>query len=354
MTEQHGCVLCGTAIPKDPEAMLEMVAEHFSDHAEVTRQEGSVRLKSDIGQAVLQLENQQLHIWLETPSVEKLQLSRTMLAEHLFYFAGDDALELTWSDPPPQAMPANLHEVEVVSTGLVTPHMLRVKFSCADVSPFVGGHMHVRLLVPPKGRLPVWPVVGDDGRIRWPEGEDALLVRIYTIRHVDEERGEIWIDFLQHPAPGIPTPGADFARDAQPGDRAALIGPGGGGIPDAKRIFLAGDEAALPAIARIAAEAPAGMRLDAIIEVEDEAEEQPISGEADIHVRWLHRSGGPAEAKGQLVSEVLNMIDKLDTETYIWVACEKSDVRDVRRALKAREHDRKKMYVAWYWERQPG
>ena len=88
--------------------------------------------------------------------------------------------------------------------------------------------------------------------------EDDVAAELLRARAVDIERQELWIDFLQHPAPGIRTPGADFARDAKPGDRAALLGPGGGSLPAAQSILLAGDESALPAIARIAAEVPPG------------------------------------------------------------------------------------------------
>ncbi|MGV0912286.1 DUF2218 domain-containing protein [Martelella sp. FOR1707] len=340
--------LAGIARPKDPVAMLDTLEEHLGEHFDITRSGERLTVRTETGEAVLAVDRESLNIALAAPSAEKLQLARTMLAEYLFYFAGDDAMELAWSDPPPPAVPPNLHEVRVVATETVTPHMLRVKFACADVTPFIGGNMHVRLLVPPKGREPVWPVIGEDGRIKWPEGEDALLIRVYTIRFVDIERGEVWVDFLQHPAPGIATPGADFARDAKPGDRAAFLGPGGGSVPEAESIFLAGDEAALPAIARIAEEAPAGTGLTAIIEVESAAEEQAIGGAAELDLTWLHRSSAGTEGLAQAIRHALA---DLDSETFVWIACEKSDIRDIRALLKNRQHDRKKMYVAWYWDR---
>ncbi|HEX2146502.1 MAG TPA: siderophore-interacting protein, partial [Pseudorhizobium sp.] len=245
----------------------------------------------------------------------------------------------------------NLHEVTVVAAEDVTPRMRRVKLACDDVSPFVGGDMHVRILVPPKGRPPAWPGLGPDGRIAWPTGEDEFLVRVYTIRFVDVERRELWVDFLQHPLDGVATPGADFARDAQPGDKIALIGPGGGDMPCAEAMLLAGDEAALPAIARIAAEVPAGTRIQAIIEVEDEAEEQPLPTEGSLDVRWLHRRSYPKNARGILATHVIEAISLMDRQAYIWVACEKDDIRSIRSFLKANGYDRKGKYLAWYWER---
>ncbi len=352
MTTAHEFKLSGVALPRDAAAMFGEICEHFVEHAEVQRRDDLALLKSKAGTAEIRIQDRKLLIELSCPSEQALQMSRTMLAEHLFYFAGDDPFELTWSDPAALAVLPNIHEVTVVSAEDVTPHMRRVKFACDDVTPFIGGDMHVRLLVPPKGRTPVWPGLRADGRVAWPEGEDELLVRVYTIRTVDIEMRELWIDFLQHPASGIKTPGADFARDAAPGQQVALLGPGGGNLPVAQFILLAGDESALPAIARIAEEVPASTRLQAIIEVADETEEQTLSSAGSLNVRWLHRRHYADGARSVLLEEAKHAVAATEGESFVWFACEKEDVRAMRTFLKARRHDRKSMYVAWYWERE--
>lgn len=343
--------LSGTALPQDAAGMLDQICEHFIEHADVQRLRDAALLQSKLGRASIRVAEGQLLIELTCPSQDALQLTRTSIAEHMFYFAGDDPLELSWAEPAAAALVPNLHEVTVVGAEDVTPHMRRVKFACADIAPFIGGDMHVRLLVPPKGRAPVWPGYREDGRLAWPSGADGLLVRVYTIRAVDAERGELWIDFLQHPAAGVRTPGADFARDAQPGDRAALLGPGGGSLPAARSILLVGDEAALPAIARIAAEVPADTHMRAIIEVLDAQEEQPLPSAGKLDLRWLHRSRYVAGSNSVLLDEAKKAIGSADEETFIWVACEKADVRSIRAHLKQRHHEKSRMYVAWYWER---
>lgn len=135
------------------------------------------------------------------------------------------------------------------------------------------------------------------------------------------------------------------------GDRLALLGPGGGDLPQAETIFLAGDESALPAIARIAAEAPEGTRMQAIIEVADAAEEQPLPTTGTLDIRWLHRASYPAGNKNMLAQTVIEALAAVDEEAFVWVACEREDVRLVRAFLKGRGHDRKRTYAAWYWER---
>lgn len=351
MAAIENCKLNGIARPRNAIGMLDEICEHFIEHSDVARSGNRAVLSSEIGTAVLRVDDDRLLIELDCRGPEALQLARTMLAEHLFYFAGQDPFELSWSEPPPPTAPANLHEISVISAEDVTPRMRRVKFACADVSPFVAGDMHVRLLVPPRGRRPVWPGIREDGRLAWPTGEDKLVVRAYTIRAVDIERGELWIDFLQHPAPGVMTPGADFARDAEPGQIVGLLGPGGGDMPKASSMLLVGDETALPAIARIVAEAEPGACLRAIIEVEDEAEQQVLATRATLDVRWLHRASYPADAQGVIANEAMAAIAEVEADTFVWAACEKKDIRAIKSFLKARDHDRTRRYLAWYWER---
>jgi NADPH-dependent ferric siderophore reductase len=343
--------LTGIACPTDAFAMLGEICEHFVEHAAVHRSDDFAVLTSEVGTASIRIDDRRLFIELACPTQTALQMSRNTIAEHLFYFAGEDPLELTWSDTAPVALLPNIHEATVLSSEDITPRMRRVRFSCADVTPFVGSDMHVRLLVPPMGRPPVWPGLRPDGRVAWPVGKDEILVRVYTIRAVDLEKRELSIDFLQHPAPGAKTPGADFARDAQPGQTVALLGPGAGSLPAAQSIFLAGDETALPAIARIAEEVPPGTRLQVIVEVLDAAEEQFLSSSGTLSVRWLHRRDYPEDAKGVLAEEAKMAIANLASDTFVWFAGEKEETRTMRAFLKGRRHDRKNMYVAWYWER---
>lgn len=351
MTTAQAFTLSGTGRINNAMAMLDEICEHFVEHAEVNRDGASAVLESEEARVDIAVTDDRMLIAIACESEEAVEATRVMLAEHLFYFAGDETLELTWTNSARRDRPTNLHEATVVSAFNVTPRMRRLVIACHDVQPFIGGDMHVRLLVPPVDREPVWPGIHDNGRIAWPTGEDTLLARVYTIRKVDAERSQLWIDVLQHPEPGVKTPGADFARDARPGQRLALLGPGGGDLPSAQTLFLAGDETALPAIARIAAEIPTGTHLKAIIEVHDEAEEQELSSRGSIEVEWLHRSSYAVDAKGVLAKTICDALGDVDAQTFVWVACEKADVRTVRKFLAPKQRDRKLQYLAWYWER---
>ena len=84
-----------------------------------------------------------------------------------------------------------------------------------------------------------------NGRTRWPEGADALHRPVYTVAAQQDD----WLDFDIFRHDGSPT--CDWAEAARPGDTVGVIGPGGGWCPEAPRLWLFGDETALPAIARM-------------------------------------------------------------------------------------------------------
>lgn len=343
--------ISGVAYPADVGAMLAEICEHFVEHSDVAPSDQGAFLSSEDWTIDIKTSDARLMIEIRTEDDDKLAAARTMFAEHLFYFAGDEPFSLEWSKPAPKVRPPGFYEATVVGSEDVTPRMRRVILSVADVTPFVGGDIHVRLLIPPLDRVPVWPNLKENGSIGWPEGEDELLVRAYTIRSVDQKAKRISIDFLQHPKQGVATPGADFARDAQPGRQVALMGPGSGGLPAAKSILFAGDESALPAILRMVEEAPADVRINAIIEIEDGAEEQTIKHDGLLSIEWLHRASYSQQANGQLVHRLKAEIDETQPETYIWFAGEKSDVRNVKRYLADKKRDRRHQYIAWYWNK---
>jgi NADPH-dependent ferric siderophore reductase len=350
MTDTHSFELSGIAHPLNVEAMLDEICEHFVEHSEVSRLKDKAVLTSSQSLIELFQKPDHLEIRLACGSEEELEATRTMFAEHLYYFAGEEPFSLDWSKPAPRVRPANLQEAVVISTSEVTPRMLRVTLAPEDMTPFINGDIHVRLLVPQAKRPPVWPKLRTDGRIDWPKGEDKLLVRVYTIRSVDADKGQITLDIFQHPAEGISTPGADFARDALQGTRIGIMGPGGGGLPQTDQILFAGDESALPAIARMIEEASPETKIKAIIEVEDKAEEQPISSKACISIEWLHRASCSEGTTNLLAERTKAAIDSMEAGTFVWFAAERSIMRNVKAYLAARGHDRKRQYVAWYWE----
>ncbi|TCL68118.1 DUF2218 domain-containing protein [Rhizobium sp. BK251] len=340
----------GIATPVDPRRMLDEVCKHFVEHSQVSRNGDAARLESEIGTADINIVGNSLSIRLSCPTAQMLNAVQNVIAEHLFMFAGEEPFDLSWSDPPPTSRLPDFHEIEVVGARNITPHMRRVTVACASPVSFLDGGLHVRLLIPPTGRVPVWPRRRPDGRIEWPKGDDELAVRIYTIRNVDVGAGTMDIDFVLHEGEGMP--GASWAANAKPGDRAGLLGPGGGGVPKASDLILAGDETALPAISRIAAEVPAGTRLKLFIEVDNPSEEQPLPSAGHLDLTWLYRNGAAAGTTRMIEKAVRLAVSTCSSETFVWVGCERAEAKAIRDYLKNGLHrDRQLMSIGAYWER---
>ncbi|MGE7371160.1 DUF2218 domain-containing protein [Neorhizobium sp. NPDC001467] len=353
MTEHF--TLSGTAVPVDTHRMLDEICDHFIEHAEVYRRDGGARLETIIGNAEIDIVENALKIELVCPMSKFIPSARSMIAEHLFEFAGDEPLELTWSEEPNPHFLPNFREATVIRTAEVTPHMRRVTVACRNVEQFVDAGMHIRLMIPQgSGRhdgVPSWPGMLPDGRVDWPDEAD-MAVRIYTIRSVDLKRGLLDIDFVLHDAAeGEAMPGAEFALEAKPGDVIGIMGPGGDGAAHDGPLLIFGDESALPAIGRMADEAMPTATIRAFIEIDGPADEQKLTSKAALDITWLHRNGAKAGTMRLLEPCLREAVETAVPGTYIWSACEKAEARAMRDFLKARGHDRKQMSISAYWQK---
>jgi NADPH-dependent ferric siderophore reductase len=193
-----------------------------------------------------------------------------------------------------------IHTFEVVRTERLTPHMIRVVlgggFTTFTPSDFADSY--VKIVLPQSGTdvstLPT-PLTLDSFK-KLPDAYQPV-VRTYTVRKVDTERGEISIDFVVHGEHGVAGP---WAGSVQPGDPAYVMGPSGAYSPDpaADWHLLAGDEAGLPAISTaLEAMAPDAVGL-AFIEVSGPDDEIELVAPEGVQIRWIYREG-----RADLVSE---------------------------------------------------
>ncbi len=132
------------------------------------------------------------------------------------------------------------------------------------------------------------------------DGSGRRAKRRYTVRHYRGSDREIDIDALLH---GHDGPGARWAASAAPGDRVEFFGPRGRlELTDASWHLFVGDEAALPAIAALAARV--AEPAYALIEVGDPADELPAELPPHARVRWLHRGDTPPGAPHLLAAAI--------------------------------------------------
>ena len=172
--------------------------------------------------------------------------------------------------------------------------------------------------------------------------------RTYTIRRFDLENKCVWIDFVVHGSAGVAGPWAD---NAQPGDLAVLGGIGGGYAPDvdADWHLLAGDDAALPAIAAALEAMPKDAEGVAFIEVDSEADHLELTVPKGISVEWLHRNGREAGTTSLLVDAVRNY-EWRDGTVQAFVHGERGAMKALRPYLaEERGLERSQLSLSAYW-----
>jgi NADPH-dependent ferric siderophore reductase len=333
-----------------PSGVMSQLREHFGEHGTISGADGFWSVAFEIGKATATLRDGGIAFRVEASDDTSLSFLQWSVAEHVCEFAPGETPRIIWRGGtiPGEPLPY-FREMRVVRATQLTPRMRRLTLAGRDLARFARHGMHVRLLLPLQGGVrPVWPVMAVDGRPAWPAGPRPVA-RVYTIRRIDVSAGEIDIDFVLHE--GDETPGATFALEAAPGDIVGMTGPGGGDVPDADWYLLAGDETALPAIARILEELPAGKCVVARVEVADPGEEQELSTRADLDLQWLHRNGEAAGETAPLTDAVRAVpLPSGEKTVFVWAGCEYRAFKEIRAYLrKERGLSRDRHLVAAYW-----
>ncbi len=346
-------ILTATAeiVLPSPRATMQALCVRFREFGVVSGRGRCRRIETGFGAADVEDCGRCLKICATGKDETALAYVKLAMAEHLLNLS-DEAPSIVWHGDGMAGAPLPyFREMRVKRVQNLTPHMRRITLAGSDLGRFATGGMHVRLLLPTDRSGPAqWPVTGEDGRPRWPTGADRPDIRIYTLRRVEPDAGEVDIDFVLHD--GTATPGARFAAEARPGDIVGMTGPGGGEPPSADWLLLLGDETAIPAIARIVERLPEQCHAVIRIEVADAAEEQPLFSRASLDLRWLHRDGA-SSPQGLLPAALADVDWPRDGRTvFAWAGCEFDDFVAIRRHLrKERGLTRENHLAVAYWRR---
>lgn len=223
--------------------------------------------------------------------------------------------------------PIKIREAEVVRTEMVTDTMIRVTFGGPGASGFES-HVpdeHVKLIFPDveTGQLRVPVPAADGDGLDWPT--PFPTTREYTVRKYRPEGPEIDIDFVVH-SHGL---ASGWATAAKAGDTLYIAGPPGGEVidPSYDQFVIAGDETALPAIARWLEEMPRDTRGDVYIEVHREQSKQKLEPPAGVEVHWVITPVGSASG---LEAAVRSTVIADGATVFVWLAGEAGDIRPLR------------------------
>lgn len=221
----------------------------------------------------------------------------------------------------------------VLKREYVTPNMLRLTFGGEGMREFPADQesAYIKLVIP----------AGNDI-----DGSAPGIMRTYTVRR--QRADEIDVDVAMHEDAG---PAASWARSAQPGDSILIGGPG-----PVKRLpeqadwnLLVGDMTSLPAIGANLERLPPDARGHAIIEVTSESDIQWFDLPPDMRIDWLINPH-PGSDSERLIN-ALREVEWPPGTPGIWVACEFSAMRKLRRHLiDERGVGKREMYISSYWK----
>ena len=214
-------------------------------------------------------------------------------------------------------------ELQVARVETVGANFRRVTFHSDSLADFVSASFddHIKLILAAETGEPV--------------------MRDYTPRRFDTTTRELDIEFALH-GDG---PAADWAAQAQVGQRVTIGGPRGSFIvpTDFDWHLLIGDETALPAVARRLEELPAGTRAIVRMAV-DPADRRLLPSAADVDLLWVDTDAALLAAIRALALPA--------GEGYAWCAGEAGTMAELRRALvDDKGHDRHAIRAAAYWKR---
>ncbi|WP_315833214.1 siderophore-interacting protein [Bradyrhizobium prioriisuperbiae] len=347
-----GLLISEARIPfADAAGLASRMIDHLAEHnVAFEAHDGLMIARLSFGTSTLAVEPSAINVRVEASDLGNLEVLRSILASHIIEFAGDTPPTIVWQGHQSNGETlANFREVRLKSAIDLTPHMRRLTFTGGDIARFASDReLHVRLYFPPPDLAkPEWPRPAPDGQILWPPDDRRPLTRYYTIRRIDTATREIDIDFVLHDHAG---PGARFAMDAHPGAICGMAGPLGRSARPARWMLLAGDETALPAIARILESLPDTTAGHVLIEVADAREELTLTAPSGMTVRWLHRDGATPGSTRLLIDAIRDVRWPDHRDVFAWVAAEAQTIKELR--LHARDIPdvaREQLLAVAYW-----
>jgi NADPH-dependent ferric siderophore reductase len=274
----------------------------------------------------------------------------------------------------------------VVRASRLSPTFVRVTVTGDSLAEFAGHGFDQRInlaFVTDPAQAAAYDA-DEDWYATWQETsvERRPPLRTYTVRSFRPADAELDLDFVLH---GDAGPASRFAAAARPGMPLTVCGPVVGHTfpasadvawappPDAGRMLIAADEAAVPAASAIAEALPPGASATVVLEVPEPADAVPFAAPAGVDVVWLARSRG--ERLSPVVREIVAALpsappvplpdsgededelwDVPDTPPaggfYAWLAGEAGAVVGMRRHLVGeRGIDRRAVAFMGYWRR---
>ena len=240
------------------------------------------------------------------------------------------AQALSWTGPDQAgAYPPNFSLGRVAWVRPLGADFLRMRIAARDITRLGRDMIHFRIVMPQANGVTEWPRLSSAGQAVWPQD---LHRPAYTISAIDVDAGWLETDIFVHDGGRI----CDFANQTLAGTELGVMGPGGGGVPQAASLLIGGDETAYPALARIiAAQAP-----DAKIDCHLFGARADYPFPAHPGLRLTHAPMGEADLAATLSGGV--------EAEKVWIATEKARLQPLKQAV-LRHVPKDRAHLAAYW-----
>jgi NADPH-dependent ferric siderophore reductase len=243
--------------------------------------------------------------------------------------------------------PPAFRRVAVAGVTALTPRLIRVTVGGPELDGLVIEQpaASVRLLLPSPGTrelvMPTW----NGNEFLLPDGSRPTI-RTLTPLRLDPAVPELDLEIVVHEGGAA----SAWAQAAQPGDEAAVSGPGRG-YPidaDATGFLLGGDESAIPAITQLLEVLPGDKPVHVVIEVADPAARLELPKHPGATIEWHDRPDGAPPGEALVVA--LTGID-FAPGTRVWAAGEAAAMQRIRRhLLDERNIARSETWIRGYWK----
>lgn len=228
----------------------------------------------------------------------------------------------------------------------ISTHVMRIWLRGEGLAHFpadcVGAHL--KLLFPQPGQAePLLPQWGAAGPV-WADATQKPTIRTYTVQDFDGQR--LAIDFVLH---GVAGPAANWARQAEIGSCLGVSLPGKpwAWLHSDSHHLLAGDLTALPMLAALLAQLPAGAKGAAFISVPHASDIQTLIAPDGVEVHWLV-DADPHQGEWSLAVQAWPWPQ---TTVCVTAAGEAKPLQQLRRYLKQqRQQPRELLYAVPFWK----
>lgn len=352
-SETSRALLSHASIPlQNGETYLPNIIDRLNSyHAEYVMSDESHVFDFSFGRIEIDNKTHGYRVALHADDDTGLHRLKDLAAVAIKLYTKEEAPEIVWQgDRAGEQVLPQFRLMQVVSSSLVTPHMLRLRLAGDDLKRFsLFGAMHIRLLLPTDTvPHPVWPIMGPNGLPFWPDDDRKPASRAYTIRNLDITAGWLEVDFYLHDVEGL---AAQWAKNAKAGDQVGLMGPVGRPLRHAKRYLMGADATGLPAIGRMLEEFSEDVTGRVIIAVDSEQDVQPLVHPQGFSVDWIIDADQKRAA--ETLTQVLCEAEWPEgPDSFGWFAGEADQAKVIRQYWRQTlGKNREETLVAGYWHK---